>query len=123
MWDFMTESRGDEVHTDRVKTIKETEAVPADDLSPAASNPYYSTYYFRQAALYSTIFPAVNETGDALLEEKKKLGLPTWCNAWTFLDTHYVELDGDRVKVVDTCEQYLTLLDRLIHEFEEALWT
>jgi len=119
VWSFMTENRGAEVHTSRVETTKEMKAVPADDWSHSTRNPYF-TYYYRAPALYAAIAAAGNEIGDPLLEEKKKLGLPSWCNAWTYLDTHYVEIDGERVRVVEISEKYLVLLDKLIRDFEQA---
>lgn len=118
MWSFMTENRRAEIHTRRVETTKEMKAVPADDLSHSTSNPYY----YRAPALYAVIAAAGNEIRDTLLEEKKKLGFPSWCNAWTYLDTHYVEINGERVRVVEICEKYLALLDTLIRDFERADW-
>lgn len=114
VWNFMKKKRGDEVHTRRVKTTKEMKAVPADDLSHSTS--------YRNYALYAAIAAPGNEIGDSLLEEKKKLSLPSWCNAWTYLDTHYVEIDGERVRVVEICEKCLVLLDKLIRDFEQADW-
>ena len=122
VWSFMTENRRAEIHTRRVETTKEMKAVPADDLSHSTSNPNHLLYYYRPHALYAAIAAAGNEVGDPFLEEKKKLGLPSWCNAWTYLDTHYVEINGERVRVVEICEKYLALLDKLIRDFERADW-
>ena len=84
----MTENRGAEVHTARVETTKESKAVPADHLPHSTNNPYYFPYYYQSHAFFAAIAEAGNEVGDPFLEERRKLGLPSWCNAWTYLDMH-----------------------------------
>jgi hypothetical protein len=51
--------------------------------------------------------------GDAWMEEKRRLGLPSWANAWREAQVHHFEVAGERHDVVETCQRYLTLLERL----------
>lgn len=119
VWNLMTTNRRREVHEIRVETIKEAKAVPADDFS--TRNSYY--YNFSNA---SSFFPAIavggSEGVDPMSEEKRKLGLPPWCNAWTYADRHYITVDGEQVGVADVCTQYYVLLQKLIADFEQSNW-
>jgi hypothetical protein len=113
----MTTNRKNEVHVIRVETIKEDRAVPADDYS--IRNSYYG---FTHTSRFLAAINAGGEGVDPLTEEKRKLGLPGWCNAWTYAHKHYITICGEQVGVTDVCNQYYLLLQNLIGDFENSNW-
>jgi len=119
VWESMTTNRRREVHEIRVETIKEAKAVPVDDFSTRTSY----NYNFGHA---SRFFPAIavggSEGVDPVSEEKRKLGLPLWCNAWTYTHEHHIMVGPNQVGVADVCSQYCLLLQKLIADFENANW-
>jgi hypothetical protein len=106
VWVLMEAQRRDEVHRLGAETVKETKAIP---LEPPKSNPalFYVTMNFGQPELY----------GDAWMEEKRRLGLPSWATAWREAQVHHFEIAGERRDVVETCQRYLALLERLLTDF------
>ena len=106
VWGLMEAQRTGEVHRLGAETVKETKAIP---LEPPKSNPalFYITMNFGQPELY----------GDAWMEEKRRLGLPSWATAWREAQVHHFEIAGERRDVVETCQRYLALLERLLTDF------
>lgn len=48
---------------------------------------------------------------------KSHPGTQTW--VWTYVDELYFEFEGAPLKVIDFCERYLLLLQRLVNDFLE----
>ncbi len=108
VWVLMEAQRRGEVHLLGAETVKETKAIP---LEPPKTHP---------AAFYSFSFtgggpPAIY--ADAWMEEKRRLGLPPWASAWREAQVHHFEIAGERQDVVQTCQRYLALLERLLTDF------
>lgn len=118
VWELMGTNRRIEVHEIRVETIKEAKAVPADDFS--TRNSYY--YNFSHASRFLAAITAGGEGVDPLTEEKRKLGLPGWCNAWTYAHKHHINICGEQVGVTAVCNQYYLLLQNLVADFERLNW-
>jgi hypothetical protein len=109
VWVLMEAQRRNEVHLLGAETVKATKAIV---LEPPKSNPalFYTTMNFGQPEIY----------GDAWMEEKRRLGLPSWANAWREAQVHHFEVAGERHDVVETCQRYLTLLERLLTDFRRS---
>ena len=121
IWDLMTEHRRSEVHTSRVETTRESKAVPADHFSRHA-DPYYAYPPYGRAPAFYAAIAAGDEFNDPFVEEKHKLGLPVWCNAWTYSEIHHINVNGKQVTVVEACQKYHQLLSALVQDFETIEW-
>jgi hypothetical protein len=65
--------------------------------------------------------PAVLFGGDdAWAEERRRLGLPAWAAAWREAQVHHFEIAGERRDVVETCQRYLALLERLLTDLHSS---
>ncbi len=106
VWVLMEAQRRGEVHGLGAKTFAETKAVPLD--RPSRGHP---AFYGQMSIAPPAIF------GDAWAEEKRKLGLPSWVQAWREAQIHHFKIEGERQDVVQTCERYVTLLQRLLKDF------
>ena len=86
VWYFMTKNRGEEVHVGRAETVKEAKAIPADNYSTRNAYAYYGNSTHASHCILAII--AGDEGGDLMAQEKRRLGLPGWCNVWTYTETH-----------------------------------
>jgi hypothetical protein len=74
-----------------------------------------------RAALYSFFMGSPPTlVGDAWMEERRRLGLPGWANVWREAQVHLFEVAGERRDVVETCQRYLALLERLLTDFHRS---
>lgn len=106
VWVLMEAQRRDEVHLLGAETVKEMKAIPVE---PSRGN---------RAAFYSFFMGSPPTlVGDAWMEERRCLGLPAWANVWREAQVHHFEVAGERRDVVETCQRYLTLLERLLTDF------
>lgn len=112
LWEHMGTLRTTEVHFERVKTIKESKAVPADQGSRLSGAQYYNW-------ANTPLVLAGDEFGDGLQEERQKLGLPSFCTAWTYAYIDHLKIAGEQVRVVEACEKYLQLLNMLVQDCHE----
>jgi hypothetical protein len=118
VWKHMEDSRGGEVHLLRVTTLAEPTAVPTDGYS--TRNPYY--YGFVHRSHFIAAIHAGGDGVDSLTEEKRKLGLPGWCNAWTNVNKHYIFISGEKVGITDVCKKYYELLQNLVAYIERCVF-
>jgi hypothetical protein len=109
VWVLMEAQRRDEVHVLGAETVKETKAIP---LEPPRDNP----------AVFYTLLAGATDlfADDAWREELRRLGLPPWASAWREAQIHHFEVEGERRDVVETCQRYLALLDRLLNDIHES---
>ena len=96
MLKHMNEQRVAEVHNKGAKTTVEWEMVPMIEVRDTRNRPGNSIWGFHVYALPGT--------------EPNKIGR----------QVHYFELGGTKVKVTETCNQYLDLLENLVREIVQA---
>lgn len=105
IWNLMEGQRHLEVHDYGAETVAETKAIP---IRPRLFHGgIYGPIVTGPPAIYA----------DQWLEEKRKLGLPSWADAWWEAQVHHFEVAGERQEVVTVCERYLALLERLLDDF------
>ena len=109
VWVLMEAQRRGEVHGLGAETVVEKKAVPLD---PPSRD--YPTFYGQMVVAPPPIF------GDKWTEERRKLGLPSWVQAWREAQIHHFTIEGERKEVVQTCEQYVTLLRRHLEDFHRS---
>jgi hypothetical protein len=109
VWVLMEAQRRDETHLLGAEAVKESRAIP---LEPPKNNPavFYSLMGGGPPAMFA----------DAWMEEKRRLGLPPWVNAWREAQVHHFDIEGERQDVVKTCQRYLALLERLLTDFHNS---
>jgi len=111
IWKLMKEQRGAETHWERAKTVIETKAVTYRSRFEHRGHPaYYAPFFFG--------FPG--DFGDPLAEEKRKLGLPPWATEWWEAQVHHFEMEDERRDVVQTCERYVKLLEKLVSDLDRS---
>lgn len=111
VWDHMEEQRGAETHRERAKTVTETKVVPYGPQFGYRGHPaYYGTFVFGGSPLFE----------DSFAEERQKLGLPLWATAWWEAQVHHFEIEGERRDVVQTCERYVKLLEKLVSDLDRS---
>jgi hypothetical protein len=103
VWTLMEQQRWQEVHEFGAKTIPEKKIIP---MRPHGG--IYGPFVVGPPAMYA----------ESWLEHKRKLGLPSWADAWWEAQVHHFDVDGERQHVVSVCERYLHLLTRLLDEFQ-----
>jgi hypothetical protein len=111
VWVLMEAQRRDEVHLLGAETVKETKAIP---LEPARGS--RTAYFIAPMGTPPTLLAA----DDAWREERQRLGLPPWVSAWREAQVHHFEIAGERRDVVETCQRYLALLERLLTDFHRS---
>lgn len=55
-----------------------------------------------------------------LHKENQERGLPPGCQVWTYIYEHFFLIRGIPTEIISSCQRYLSLLERLIQEFEAA---
>ena len=111
VWDLMEAQRRDEVHLLGAETVKETKGIPL-----APSTDHLSTFY----GLSRLVGPPNDDPPADWLEEHRRLGLAPWVRAWREAQVHHFEIAGERHDVVQTCQRYLVLLERLEVDFHTS---
>ncbi len=111
IWDLMEKLRDDETHKERAKTVTETQAVPYEPPFGDRGHPAYGGGF---------IWSPPGEFGDPLAEEKRKRGLPSWATAWRSAQVPHFEIEGERREVVQTCERYVKLLEKLVSDLDQS---
>ena len=109
VWTLMEAQRRDEIHGLGAETVAETKPVPLE--RPSRAHP---AFYAQMMGSPPAIF------GDAWAEEKRRLGLPSWVEAWREAQIHHFTIEGERHDVVNTCERYVALLQRLLEDFHRS---
>jgi len=93
------------------KTVTETKAVPYQPRIVGYGHPGYCVPF---------VFGPPDDFGHPLAEEKRKLGLPPWATAWSEAQVHHFEIEGERRDVVQTCERYVKLLEKLVSDLDRS---
>jgi len=109
VWVLMEAQRRDEVHGLGAETVAETKAVPLE--RPSRAHP---AFYAQMISAPPAIF------GDAWAEERRRLGLPSWVQAWREAQIHHFEIEGERQEVVKVCVHYVGVLQRLLADFHRS---
>ena len=108
VWVLMEAQRRDEVHLLGAETVKEAKGIL---LAPPTD--HLATFY----GVSRFVGPPNDMPPEIWLEEHRRLGLAPWVRAWREAQVHHFEIAGERHDVVQTCQRYLTLLERLLTDF------
>jgi hypothetical protein len=96
LWDYMDDQRGYEVHELGADTLVKEKVIPAEFVP----------------GMYVSGPPAAL-LGEAHRRWTEEIGLPPGSQAGVYVTEYYF---GDKSRVVQKCEQYLTLLERLLRD-------
>ena len=106
VWDQMEKARRTETHKRRARLEAKMKALPIEMLPGfTRQSPYYGLHSFGVPGPL---------TSDPWAGKKKALGLPAWTQAWIEIREGQIIVDGDMKSLTDSCERYVSLLERLV---------
>jgi hypothetical protein len=98
--------RGIEVHRERSKTTTKQKAVPLREIPESHATQAYKAFYVMQGAWG---FPYVD-----LTSLTKDLDLPPGTRASSYINEHYVEIEGKSRSISEVSKEILNLCDRFV---------
>ena len=102
--------RGIEVHRERSRTTVKQKAVPLRDFPASQATQAYKAFYVMQQAWgFPGLFP-----GADLTSLTKELGLPPGTRAWSYVNEHYVEIEGKSRSIPEVSKEIINLCDRFV---------
>ena len=110
--------RGTEVHRERSRTTAKQKAVPLRDFPASHATQAYKAFYVMQEAwgFPGLGFPGLGFPGiDSLTKE---LDLPPGTRAWSYINEHYVEIEGKSRSIPEVSKEIVDLCDRLVRHLQ-----
>jgi hypothetical protein len=105
--------RGTEVHREWSRTTAKQKAVPLRDFPESHATQAYKAFYVMQQAWG---FPGLGFPGvDSLTKE---LDLPPGTRAWSYINEHYVEIEGKSRSIPEVSKEIVNLCDRLVRHLQ-----
>jgi hypothetical protein len=113
LWSSLSRIRGTETHQKRTKTTAKQKAVPLTDFPPSQATQAYKAFYVMQQ---SWGFPGLGFPGvDSLTKE---LDLPPGTTAWSYINQHYVEIEGKSHSIPEVSKEIVNLCDRFVRHLQ-----
>src|SRR5215813_3464295 len=104
--------RGTEVHRERSRTTAKQKAVPLEKFPASKATQAYKAFYVMQ--INSSGFPGLGFPG----EITKDLGGPPGTNVWSYINEHYVEIEGKSRSIPEVSKEIVGLCDRFVKHLQ-----